>query len=155
MNKGYAQYVAEMQKIADVSYSIAVLQWDKEVMMPSKGAQFRSQQIATLSGIKHDLATKDSFGELLNQLNDQKEELTSIEARNVELSRDNFLKNKKYSTEFVKNRSKTVSEAYHAWIAARKANDYSLFKGVKTAISILCLKLNGICTFGTILMSRI
>ena len=128
MNKSYAQYVAEMQKIADVSYAIAVLQWDKEVQMPPKGAKFRSQQISTLSGIKHELATSDAFGELLNQLNEQKEELSPIEARNVELSRDNFLKNKKYSTDFVKLRSKTVSEAYHAWMAARKANDYNLFK---------------------------
>ena len=134
MTKGYAQYVAEMQKIADVSYAIAVLQWDKEVQMPPKGARFRSQQIATLSGIKHDLATKDSFGKLLDQLNEGKDNLSPIEARNVELSREAFLKNKKYSTEFVKHRSKTVSEAYHAWVAARKANDYGLFKDALKSI---------------------
>lgn len=129
MSKLYEQYVNEMQKIADVGFSMALLQWDKEVMMPTNGAKFRSRQLATLSGIKHELSTSDTLGELLEQLHDQKENLNPIEAKNIVLSRENFLKSKKYSTEFVKLRSKTVSEAYHAWIAAREKNDYALFKG--------------------------
>ena len=128
MNAKYQDYVTEMQKIADVKHTIALLQWDKEVKMPSKGAAFRGRQTATLSGIAHELSTSDVVGELIETLYAQKSELTEIEAKNIELSRKAFQKNKKYPIEFIKHRSKVVSDSYHQWIAAREANDYNVFK---------------------------
>jgi carboxypeptidase Taq len=128
MTSKYEQYVAEMQKIADVNYSIGLLQWDKEVKMPPKGAAIRSQQVSTLSGIVHELSTSESLGGLLEELFLNKEKLSEKEAKNVVLSRENYLKKKKYTTEFVKHRSKVVANAYHQWIAAREANDYGVFK---------------------------
>ncbi|MGB0862671.1 MAG: carboxypeptidase M32 [Saprospiraceae bacterium] len=124
----YEQYVAEMQKIADVNYSIGLLQWDKEVKMPTKGAAIRSQQISTLSGIVHELSTSDALGDLLETLFENKDSLSEKQAKNVVLSREKFLKKKKYTIEFVKHRSRVVANAYHQWIAARKANDYGVFK---------------------------
>jgi carboxypeptidase Taq len=58
----YQDYVTHLSKIADVSNSIALLNWDQEVMMPPKGAEKRAQQIATLSGILHELSTENAFG---------------------------------------------------------------------------------------------
>jgi carboxypeptidase Taq len=120
--------VAEMQKIADVNYTIAVLQWDKEVKMPTKGAKFRGQQVATLSGIVHELSTSDKLGDILENLHAKSSSLSEVEALNVKLSREEYLKSKKYTVDFVKHRSKVVSQAFHNWIAARKANDFSIFK---------------------------
>ena len=50
----YEQYTDRMQKIADVRYSAAVLQWDQETYLPTKGADFRGRQLATLSEIAHE-----------------------------------------------------------------------------------------------------
>ena len=36
MSELYQQYVTHLQKIADINYSSAVLQWDQEVYMPPK-----------------------------------------------------------------------------------------------------------------------
>ena len=51
--KLYSSYKTKMQKIADVKYASAVLQWDQETYLPPKRNDFRGQQIATLSEIAH------------------------------------------------------------------------------------------------------
>jgi len=54
-NTTFQQYVQHMQKIADIRFSNAVLQWDQETYLPSKGADARGRQIATLATISHEL----------------------------------------------------------------------------------------------------
>ena len=61
----YQQYKQHMQKIADVKNALAVLQWDQETYLPSKGAAFRGQQIATLSELIHQLSTEEKLGNML------------------------------------------------------------------------------------------
>ena len=68
MSNKYEAYVALMQKIADVQYSSAVLQWDQEVYMPPKGAHYRARQLSTLAGYAHELATDNKLGGLLEDL---------------------------------------------------------------------------------------
>ncbi|MFM2327870.1 MAG: hypothetical protein RIR31_2072, partial [Bacteroidota bacterium] len=53
----YNEYKTKMQKIADVKYASAVLQWDQETYLPKKGNDCRGTQIATLSEIAHQLFT--------------------------------------------------------------------------------------------------
>jgi len=57
MKNKYQQYKDTLRKVADIEFSIALLSWDQEVNMPSKGSTFRSQQMATLSGISHEIST--------------------------------------------------------------------------------------------------
>ena len=86
-----------MTKIADIRYASAVLQWDQETYLPSKGAQIRGQQIATLSEIAHQLFTEQKLGSLLQHLRNDKE-LGSTEARNVELTWEDYTKQKKFTS---------------------------------------------------------
>ena len=120
----YQDYRASMSKIADINHSIAVLSWDQEVYMPSGGADSRSQQIATLSGIAHELFTKASFGESLRELVED-QSLSAVEKRNVELTLKDYNKSTKFTESFIVEKSKVISSTYHAWIDARKANDWT------------------------------
>lgn len=113
-------------KITDVNYAISVLNWDQETYMPAKGQKFRAQQIATLSGISHDLATTQEYEDILRELSKEKN-LSPIEAKNVALLLEDFEKAKKLPSSFIVALSKATSKAFHAWIQARKANDFSLF----------------------------
>lgn len=124
----YQDFKARMAKQADVSYTIGVLSWDKEVNMPSKGERFRNQQIATLSGIAHEMFTSDAIGELLEQLDAKKEELSFEEARNIELTKRDFHRSKKLNEAFVIRRSQFCSQAYDSWLKAKAANDFSKFQ---------------------------
>jgi carboxypeptidase Taq len=122
----YNDYKATMRKIADVKYASAVLQWDQETYLPPKGAHFRGQQLATLSEIAHLMFTDEKLGKLLNEL--MSEELTGKEKRNVELTLEEYNKQKKFSAAFVRTMSETVSASFHAWIKARRENRFDVFE---------------------------
>lgn len=116
-----------MHKIADVKYAAAVLQWDQETYLPSKGAFLRGQQLATLNEMAHELFVSPSFGALLQELVTD-ESLTADQKRNVALTLEDYSKNQKYTSAFVRKMSEATSVAYHAWINARKENNFSIFE---------------------------
>lgn len=122
----YQSYLTLQRKIADVNHSSAVLQWDMEVFMPVKGGEIRGEQIATLSGMAHDLSTGENYGDLLKNLS-QDNSLALKEKRNVEESLKEFERNKKYPKEFVETLSRTISEAVQVWTRAKQESNYSLF----------------------------
>lgn len=123
----YNNYKTQLAKIADISYTIALQSWDQETYMPEKGAAFRAQQIATLSGIAHEMASTNELGNLLEDLNENGKGLSEKEKRNVARSLKDYKKQKKYTTEFVQLLSRTTSECFQAWQKAKKANDFSIY----------------------------
>lgn len=123
----YEKYKAHARKITDVNLAAGVLHWDQEVNMPPKGAAFRAQQLATLSEISHGFSVDADYGKLLEEL-DEDSKLSEDERRNIELSLKAFRKSQKYTAEFVKNHSVSVSEAFQAWDKAKKENDFSIFQ---------------------------
>lgn len=122
----YEKYVEHSRKIADVRHASALLQWDQEVMMPEKGADARSRQLATLSVIAHEWSTEPAYGQLLNELL-QDASLSWEQKRNVEISLKDYQRQQKYNTDFVQKLSQTISKAFNAWQSARKANDFDVF----------------------------
>ena len=138
IQKKYQDYVATLQKRMDVDAAIAVLSWDKETYLPEKGARFRSQQVATLSGISHEIFTDKKFGKTLIELNEKVDKLDAFQAKNVELSWKEYQRSTKLSKDFVIKKSQTISSAYHAWMEARKANDFKVYKKDLKAIVAIC-----------------
>jgi carboxypeptidase Taq len=124
--KKYDSYKAKLAKIADIEYTLAVLGWDQETYMPEKGADFRAQQISTLSGIEHEMSVDKQLGELLKKLHKSKE-LDKKQSRNVEESYKDYKQSKKYTTEFVELLSKTTSECFQAWQKAKQQSDFKIF----------------------------
>lgn len=123
----YNKYKTTLQKIADIKYASAVLQWDQETYLPKNGNDARGRQIATLSELAHMQFTDASFGDLLIQLSTQ-ENLADKEKRNVQLSLEDFNKSKKLPAAFVRQMSESVNKSFHAWIQARKENNFSIFE---------------------------
>ncbi len=134
----YDSFVATMRKRADVEYSIGVLSWDKEVNLPDKGAAFRSQQVATLSGIAHEIFTDKAFGDTLETLATKNGALNPKQKKNVKLTLKEYQRSKKLSKEFVIKKSQAISAAYHAWLKAREANDYQVYKKELGNIVAIC-----------------
>lgn len=126
-NNSYQQYQAHLRKIADVDYAISVLEWDQETYIPSKGTTQRAQQIATLSGIAHEMRTTSSFGELLEKLSTGGDALTFKQQRNIQESYKEYTRKQKLPISFVVQRSKTISQAFQAWRAAKAASNFAQF----------------------------
>ncbi len=123
----YNEYKTKMQKIADVKYASAVLQWDQETYLPVKGNDMRGRQLATLSEIAHDLFIDEKLGETLVELNNS-DNLTEKERRNIELTSEDYKRNKKFTGEFVRKMSEAINKSFHAWIQARKENSFTVFQ---------------------------
>jgi carboxypeptidase Taq len=124
--ENYLKYREMMRKIADIQFASAVLNWDQETYMPPKGAAFRAQQLSTLAGIGHELSVSEELGALLNTLS-KDESLPEKEKRNIRQSLKNYNDNKKYTTAFVQELSKTISETFQAWQKAKAENNFSLY----------------------------
>jgi carboxypeptidase Taq len=124
--KLYDEYVSKMRRIADVGHAVAILHWDKEVNLPKGASFFRSQQIATLSSMAHELFTEENTGILLERLF-ASNDLDADQKRNVELSLRDYRKEVMLPTAFVERLSMAQSEAFTAWIKAREANDFYVF----------------------------
>ncbi len=115
-----------MRKIADVQFASGVLNWDQETYMPPKGANFRAQQLSTLAGMAHELSISDELGKLLSDLNTDVS-LNEKEKRNIEQSLKSYKQSKKYTTAFVEELSKTISETFQAWQTAKNKNDFKSY----------------------------
>ncbi len=122
----YGAYVSRMNRIADLRYAAGLLQWDQETYLPPKGAEKRGQQIATLTEISHEMFTSNELGNLLEQLLEQ-DEFDAVQKRNIQLSREDFVRQQKIPADFVRRLSETVTRSFHSWMQARKANDFALF----------------------------
>ncbi|HLX65358.1 MAG TPA: carboxypeptidase M32 [Puia sp.] len=116
-----------MQKIADIRYSAAVLEWDQETYLPPKGAAGRSRQLASLSEIAHERLIAPALGDLLHELN-ERGDLGDDQRRNIELSLEDYNKQIRFSPAFIRRLSETTSRSFHSWLRARNANSFSLFK---------------------------
>ena len=123
----YENYVTKMKRIADVRNASALMQWDQETYLPSKGASFRGQQISTLSEISHQLFSEEKLGAVLKELL-SKDDLSKEQKRNVELSFEDYTKNKKYTSEFVKKLSDQTNKTFHCWIESRKKNSFAVYE---------------------------
>ncbi|MFB6197446.1 MAG: carboxypeptidase M32, partial [Halobacteriaceae archaeon] len=66
----YVELLDHYETIVNVGAASGVLGWDQQVTMPEGGTPARSQQLSTLSGIRHDLLTEDKVGDWLDELED-------------------------------------------------------------------------------------
>ena len=57
MNPSYARLKARAARIATLGEASAMLGWDASAMMPPGGGAARGEQLATLAGLMHEMAT--------------------------------------------------------------------------------------------------
>ena len=71
--------------------------------------------------------SEEELGNLLEELL-QKEDLSELQKRNVERTYEEYVKNRKYTSEFVRRLSAQVNKTFHAWVESRKRNSFSFYK---------------------------
>ncbi len=134
VEEAYQEYVHHLRKAQDINSALALLHWDNEVNAAPKGAALRGQQIATLSALAHDTITDPTFGALLVKLHTNQGKLQEKQVDNVRLSLEQYNKLVKLPTSFVQSFASAKTNAYQAWIAARQANDFELYKDALNVI---------------------
>jgi carboxypeptidase Taq len=103
-----------------------LLEWDEEVVMPSKGMKHRAEQMAMLAGITHDRATDPRYEELLSAVEGSSlvSDPDSVAAVNVRELRRGFDKERRMPRKLVEESARVKALASRAWEQARRKNDY-------------------------------
>lgn len=120
------QHMAELD---DLYASMGLLSWDLETMMPPKGAESRSRQMATLSALAHRMACSPQLGDWLSELEDKAVQAALSEThraivREVRRAYDEAVK---LPESLVTALSETTSAAHLKWVEARKSNSFEVF----------------------------
>src|SRR4051794_41051189 len=99
-------------------------------MMPRGGAETRADHKATLERLVHEKFTSDEVGELIDSLAPWAASMPydSTEASYVRVAHWNYLQFKKIPPALVTAMSRAASRSYHAWLAAKEANDFAVWR---------------------------
>jgi carboxypeptidase Taq len=117
-------------EVADLYYTIGLLEWDQQCYMPPQGAEGRSHHLETLYRLYHQKYTSPELGELLEDLQSQAAGLDpdSDEARLVSVTADRYAKRARVPADFVAEYARVTAIAHHVWEGARAENDFARFR---------------------------
>ena len=115
------------KQIALVNSAGSVLSWDQETYLPSGSAEYRSEQLSYLAAHAHELSTSPDYLKALEDAEAADDGTdTTLSANLRELRRESD-RSVKIPTDLVARESTAQSAGHHAWIAARKSSDFSIF----------------------------
>lgn len=131
MGPKFNAFLAKVNEIHDLSKTLMLLGWDREVNMPPAGAAIRTQQIATLSRLVHSYSTSDAYGELLQGAADEAAaagiEPGSFEESLLRYLTREFDEQRRIPEDYVRRVSEANGRALPAWKQARAENDFPRF----------------------------
>ena len=116
-----------VREIALVNSAGQILSWDQETYLPPGSADYRSEQLSYLAAHAHKLATSNDFLKSLAEAEATDNGKDLIRAANLRELRRESDRAVKLPTDLIARESTAQSAGHHAWIAARKASDFSVF----------------------------
>ena len=129
MKNSFSAFEQKLNDIAQLKSALAVLNWDKDVVMPPKGSGPRAAMLGYLAGELHEKVLATEFRDMLRDAKaaaDANELSPGDRAIVREVWRD-VSREEKLPVEFVKELTQVTSEAYHVWMDARTKKDFRLF----------------------------
>lgn len=117
-----------LDEIDAYSRCLGKVQFDLECCAPEEGMAQAGEDIATLSKQLHKMTHSKKYQNLVCSLHEDSEGLTPVQKKAVEHLYNYYKKTKNFSAEFSYEMNRVSSRAYGDWLAAKKANDFSLFR---------------------------
>ncbi|GDX79532.1 carboxypeptidase M32 [Deltaproteobacteria bacterium] len=114
--------IRELDALAGAS---SVLEWDQQTQAPPKSADSRGEQSALLQRIYHERFTAPEVGGWLSEL--EGGALDATQAASVRLLRRKYDRAVGIPTKLVEALAVARSEGFHAWVAAKAADDFTSF----------------------------
>ena len=108
--------------------NLGLIQWDLETKTPIKSKPYLAELVGELSMQEYDLFTSDEFVNLVETLNKEKNNLSEIEKKEIELSMEEIEKKKKIPADEYEAYAKLTSINQGIWEEAKAKNDFSIVK---------------------------
>ncbi|HET8813285.1 MAG TPA: hypothetical protein VFM67_11870, partial [Gaiella sp.] len=130
MTTALVELKRRLAEVSDVSRAAGVLGWDQRVTMPPCGTEARADQLATLGRIAHERFVDDEVGRLLDDAGPQVASLEydSDDASLVRVTRRDWEKARRVPAELREEMTREGARGHHAWVEARRDNDYASFR---------------------------
>jgi carboxypeptidase Taq len=126
----FQQFRTHLARVRDLEMAASVLAWDRETNMPEGGAGARARQLGTLSEVAHEHFVRDEVGAWLDGLQPYEESLDfdSDDASLIRVARRDYEKQRRVPSKLVGDLARAASLGQQAWVEARQAADFSLFR---------------------------
>lgn len=122
----FAALRAHLTEIETLDGIAATLGWDEQTYMPKKAAALRGGQMALLSRLTHERVTDPRIGDWLEGL-DPSDPVQRACARNLGRT---YRRERRVSSDLVDRLARVKSDAFQAWIEAKKTSTFDSFAPV-------------------------
>ncbi len=119
----YRRLLAELGKLQS---AIALLTWDEETHMPTKGRDHRAETIGKLSRMAFELSVSDELGRCIDRL-ESRDDLSEREAASVRVVGREYRRNIAVPPELFQAYTIAQSKSQAAWGDAKRASDFAMF----------------------------
>ncbi len=128
MIQSYKKLIKRAHEIALLASASELLSWDLETYLPSRGVDFRAEQLAGFGGQTHRLFIAKKVGDWISACEQHGFAPDSDEAANVREWRRRYDRATKLPTRLVEKFQRVGTHAREAWRQARNQSDFNLFK---------------------------
>jgi len=130
LSKQYDKLLERSKEMAVMGSAVAILYWDMETMMPPRAVELKSQQLAMLQKMGHQMLVDPENGKTLDAIEKHKdyESLSQLEKRNVYLARKAYDEATRIPEELVVDIAKQSTVGVNVWKKAKPAKDWAMFK---------------------------
>jgi carboxypeptidase Taq len=119
-----------LAEVSDIGRAEGLLGWDQQTYMPHGAAESRGNTLATLGRLAHLKFTSPEVGRLLDDLEPYAQGLDpdSDDARLIKVTRRDYEKRTRVSTEWIMEFAQVTAVAHQTWQEARAENNFSKFQ---------------------------
>jgi len=130
LKDNYEKVLVHSKELAVVGSASSILYWDMETKMPPRGVELKSQQLAFLQKISHQMLTSPESDKVLKAIESHKDYdgLSQVEKRNVYLARKMYDEATKLPEELVVEITKQQTVGVNVWKKAKAAKNWEMFK---------------------------
>jgi carboxypeptidase Taq len=129
MSAAYERLVSKLKRAHYLGTVAGLLGWDEQVNLPPDSADQRAEQSALLAELHHAAASDPEIGVVLAEIERtmQAGDLAEVVRVVVREARKDYDRVVKLPADFVADKARHSSAAYHGWAQAKANNDFAAF----------------------------
>jgi carboxypeptidase Taq len=123
----YEELISRLKRVHVLGTVNSLLGWDEQVNLPPDSADLRAEQLALLAELQHAAASDPRVGELLTLLEGRPGEPAADQKVVLKYGRRDYDRVVKLPPDFVSEKARHSSKAFHAWAECRGRADFAGF----------------------------
>ncbi|MFD2204346.1 carboxypeptidase M32 [Kiloniella antarctica] len=133
----YQALEKKFRRMNAIGEASGVLGWDMSTVMPAGGAEARMEQLAALSGVRHEILTSREMEDLFAGALEKKGDLGSWQLANLREMQRIWRHATTLESDFVEAQTKACKKCEMIWRSARPDNDFaSILPALKEVLNL-------------------